>query len=47
MQAVWIEIPVKDMERAMQFYQVVFKLPPTEIMTDAVRRTTNLNQYDS
>lgn len=42
MQAVWIEIPVKDMERAMQFYQVVFKLSPTEITTDAVRRTTNL-----
>jgi len=42
MQAVWIEIPVKDMERAMQFYQAVFKLPPTEITTDATRRTTTL-----
>ncbi len=43
MQAVWIEIPVKDIERAMKFYQAVFKLEPTEIRTDEVRRTTNLS----
>ena len=42
MQAVWIEIPVKDLGRAMEFYQAVFQLQPTEIMTDAVRRTTTL-----
>jgi predicted enzyme related to lactoylglutathione lyase len=42
MQAVWIEIPVKDLDRAMAFYQAVFQLEPTEIMTDAVRRTTTL-----
>jgi uncharacterized protein len=42
MQAVWIEIPVKELERAVAFYQAVFQLQPTEIMTDAVRRTTTL-----
>lgn len=42
MQAVWIEIPVKDLDRAMAFYQAVFQLQPTEIVTDGVRRTTTL-----
>lgn len=42
MQAVWIEIPVKDLERAMQFYQAVFEFQPTEILEDGVRRTTTL-----
>ena len=42
MQAVWIEIPVKDLERAMRFYQAVFGLKPTEIGDDGVRRTTVL-----
>jgi predicted enzyme related to lactoylglutathione lyase len=42
MQAVWIEIPVKDLDRAMAFYQAVFQLEPTEIATDDVRRTTTL-----
>ena len=42
MQAVWIEIPVKDIERAMTFYQAVFNLQSTEVMTDDVRRTTTL-----
>jgi uncharacterized protein len=43
MQAVWIEIPVKDIERALKFYQAVFKLEPTEISTDEVRRTATLS----
>jgi predicted enzyme related to lactoylglutathione lyase len=42
MQAVWIEIPVKDIDRALRFYQAVFQLAPTEISTDDVRRTTTL-----
>lgn len=42
LQAVWIEIPVKDIERALKFYQAVFDLPPMEIMTDDVRRTVTL-----
>lgn len=42
MQAVWVEIPVKDLDRAMAFYQAVFQLAPTEILDDGVRRTTTL-----
>lgn len=42
MKAVWIEIPVKDIARAMRFYQAVFDLNPTEINSDNVRRTTTL-----
>jgi len=42
MQAVWIEIPVKDIHRALRFYQAVFQLAPTEISTDDARRTTTL-----
>lgn len=42
MQAVWIEIPVQDLDRALAFYQSVFHLQPTEIITDDVRRTTTL-----
>lgn len=41
-QAVWIEIPVKDIERAMKFYQAVFELQPTEVMKEDVRTTTTL-----
>jgi uncharacterized protein len=42
MQAVWIEIPVNNIERALQFYQTVFDLEPTEISTDDVRRIAAL-----
>jgi predicted enzyme related to lactoylglutathione lyase len=42
MQAVWIEIPARDLERAMKFYQAVFGLAATEIGADEVRRTTTL-----
>lgn len=41
-QAVWIEIPVKDLERAMQFYQTLFELEATPILDEGVRRTTTL-----
>jgi predicted enzyme related to lactoylglutathione lyase len=42
-QAVWIEIPVKNLERAMQFYQAVFGLEPGEVSADDVRRTVTLD----
>jgi uncharacterized protein len=41
--AVWVEIPVKDIERASKFYQAVFGLEATEISNDGARRTTTLN----
>ena len=41
-QAVWVEIPVKDLERAMQFYQALFGPEATEVVTDEVRRTSTL-----
>jgi uncharacterized protein len=42
MQAVWIEIPVKDLDRALTFYRAVFGLEPSETGDDGVRRTTTL-----
>ena len=42
MQAVWVEIPVRDLERAATFYQTVFGLPAGEISDDGVRRTLTL-----
>jgi predicted enzyme related to lactoylglutathione lyase len=41
-QAVWVEIPVKDLERAKAFYEAVFKLDPVEISDEGVRRTATL-----
>ena len=42
MQVFWVEIPVVDLERAMAFYQTVFKLQPTEIITDYARHGDQL-----
>lgn len=42
MRAIWIEIPVINLERAMKFYQTVFNLASTEIIADDVRRITIL-----
>jgi len=42
LQAVWVEIPVKNLERALDFYRAVFGLEATEIADDGVRRTTTL-----
>lgn len=39
MRAIWVEIPVKDIERAKQFYQAAFSLEPKETAEDDVRRT--------
>jgi uncharacterized protein len=42
MQAVWVEIPVSDLERAATFYQTVFGLPAGEVSDEGVRRTLTL-----
>jgi len=42
MQAVWVELPVRDLERAATFYQTVFGLPAGEISDEGVRRTITL-----
>jgi predicted enzyme related to lactoylglutathione lyase len=39
MQAVWVEIPALDIERAAKFYESVFGLPTGEIVNDGARRT--------
>jgi predicted enzyme related to lactoylglutathione lyase len=39
MQAVWVEIPAEDVERAAKFYQSVFGLPTGEVADDGTRRT--------
>lgn len=43
MQAVWVEIPARDVERAAKFYQSVFGLPREEIVDDGTRRTVTLS----
>lgn len=42
MLAVWIEIPARDVERALKFYKTVFDYPDVEISDDGVRRTATL-----
>ena len=42
MQAIWIEFPAKDVERALRFYETVFGLQSTEIVDDGVRRVATL-----
>lgn len=42
LKVIYVEIPVKDLERAMKFYQTVFALQPSQIYTDEVRRTNTL-----
>jgi uncharacterized protein len=44
LQAIWIEIPVKNLERAMAFYQTVFELEMGPIDDEGVRRHTALAQ---
>ncbi|MEO8607752.1 MAG: VOC family protein [Chloroflexota bacterium] len=39
----WIEIPVKDIQRAAKFYWALFELPHTEIHNWEVRQTTTLS----
>lgn len=40
-QVVWIEIPVKDIERAAKFYEAVFEVK-YQINDDGVRRTATI-----
>jgi hypothetical protein len=40
--AVWIEIPVKDIHRALKFYSALFDLPLVEIQDDGTRKTATL-----
>ncbi len=42
MQAVWVEIPVLDIERALKFYVQVFNVEATPIRDEAIRRSTTL-----
>lgn len=44
-QVTWVEVPVKDIERAKRFYETVFELPAGEVVDDGVRRTVTL-YYD-
>ena len=46
LKAIWIEIPVTDLERAMKFYQTVFDLPATDIIADEVRRISIMPTAD-
>ena len=46
LKAIWIEIPVTDLERALKFYQTVFDLPATDIIADEVRRISILPTAD-
>lgn len=44
-QVVWVEVPVKDIDRAAQFYRAVFDIS-YEIVDDGVRRTATLTNAD-
>ncbi len=36
---VWVEIPVKNLERAQRFYETVFQISESEIVEEGERRT--------
>jgi hypothetical protein len=40
--AVWVEIPVLDLDRALRFYQAVFGVAAGEVVEDGPRRTVTL-----
>lgn len=40
--AVWVEIPVKDIQRALAFYRQVFELEPVETAEDGPRVVATL-----
>lgn len=46
LQAIWVEIPAKDLERAMAFYHTVFELEMGQIDDEGVRRHTALAQLE-
>lgn len=43
MKITWMELPVKDIERALKFYRAVFKLGEIEIAADGTRKTATLS----
>ena len=42
MRVAWVEIPVRDMDRALAFYKAVFDLEPIRSIADEVRRVAVL-----
>jgi len=38
----WVEIPVKDIDRALKFYREVFQLPEIPLIDDGPRRTATI-----
>lgn len=42
LKVVWVELPVKDIERALKFYAAVFEFEPQDIATDDVRRVSTM-----
>ncbi|MDZ4766183.1 MAG: VOC family protein [Chloroflexota bacterium] len=38
----WVEIPVRDIERALTFYRAVFELGAVDVVDDGVRKTATL-----
>ena len=40
--AIWIEIPVKDIERALKFYQAVFEFGSVKVVDDGERQTATI-----
>lgn len=45
-QVVWVEVPVKDIERAQTFYEAVFGLSGDGIVDDGTRKTTTLRMTE-
>ncbi len=41
-QVIWIEIPVKDINRALAFYEKAFDLNGDGIVDDGIRKITNI-----
>lgn len=46
MRVAWVEIPVKDIDRALAFYKAVFDLEPLISIADEVRRVAVLISDD-
>jgi predicted enzyme related to lactoylglutathione lyase len=44
-EVIWVEIPVRDIERAKRFYEAVFEIQASEVRDFGVRRTCTL-YYD-
>lgn len=42
LQVTWVEIPVRDIQRALTFYRALFELGEIEIADDGTRKTATL-----